>query len=301
MSNKYLTGFLGLSVLLIGGAWYGFNDAAPPTPTVTEPRVAQPAQQMAPWTQAARVATVSGGDNPIVRFNNGQLSLNAHNLSLLALLEEIANASGISIVNTLTNSAPKISVQWTDVPLESALRQLLPGYDVLFLYGHEGSASVLQAAWVLPAGAGKQAITNAHATATQPQTPRAHGVGTPEGDWLQALRDPQPKVREHTFTEALVSATPLPLPLLQDMARHDASAPVRVAALQALTRSAADNYEVVRVAAQIATADPDPSVRSTAHELLDHVAAITRGANEVPESTISIDPQQLGVPMNSEP
>ena len=89
-----------------------------------------------------------------------------------------------------------------------------------------------------------------------------------------ALVDEDSSVRERALNTAMSHGMKVPDELVLRLAQTDAAGAVRFAALRAFAQLAAQDRNAVRVAAQIAVNDTDPSVQSTAYEILAHIEAL---------------------------
>src|ERR1044071_1104346 len=69
-----------------------------------------------------------------VTISNGKLSVRAQDIPLRQLLDEIRQASGISLSTFPDAEAEMISATINEAPLEQGLRNLLDRYDSIFLY-----------------------------------------------------------------------------------------------------------------------------------------------------------------------
>lgn len=91
-----------------------------------------------------------------------------------------------------------------------------------------------------------------------------------------ALVDEDFTVRERALNSAMSHGVRVPNELVLRLALTDVAPEVRFAALRAFAQLAARDHHAVRVAAQNAVNDSDPSVQSTAYEILAHIDALER-------------------------
>jgi hypothetical protein len=237
--------------------------------TPSSPQVSSPAEA------AEKKATVT--------YAQGRLTINAQDQALAWVLQKISDRARVAIITDEAIGDERVSLQFEDIPLEQALRQVLEPYDAFYFYGvdKKGPASSLKAVWIYPRGEG------------QGLSP------VPPEDWASTrdmqgrLRDPDPQVRSRAL-EALVERTgnqavnsvvdalgdqdsevraralyaalsagvELP-PSYLYQALQDQSANVRFLALESLARD--PNIQMI---AERALHDPSPHVQHKAREIL---------------------------------
>jgi hypothetical protein len=219
---------------------------------------------------------------PIVRFQNGKLTVIVKDRSLAWILDSISQRTKIAIT-TNDLSDPRISIDLQDLPVEQALRLILQGYDSFFYYGGEkdGPTSV-RAVWVYPNGRAQgvepvppekwastkefeRRVTDprpgVRAQAVEALIERKGPAALPLA--TGALRDPDAGVRVQALYSGLENDLKLPPEMLRDLVLQDPSVEVRVLALQNLAGSSE-----ARDVAQSALYDADPNVRTAAKEVL---------------------------------
>jgi hypothetical protein len=89
-------------------------------------------------------ATRPSTSKPLVRFENGRLSIKAADVALLDLLEEIQAKSGIVIdLNEPNEAAQRASGEFKNVPLAVALESILRDFNFAFFYSASRLVRVL--------------------------------------------------------------------------------------------------------------------------------------------------------------
>jgi hypothetical protein len=185
------------------------------------------------------------------------LTFHAQNRPLRSVLRQITQLTRVSINGAEDLPDKLISVDLEQFRLDEALRQILGGYDVFFLYGADESAlgtPSVKAVWVYPAGRAQglaPMAANAWAAKTQEMermlldpdpNARARAIdaiirrtGRESAEVVQAvLKDGDEEVRITALNRALNSGVEIPQEVLINLALYDASANIRFLALQAL-------------------------------------------------------------------
>jgi len=224
----------------------------------------------------------------LITFHDKRLSLSVSNSPLGSILDELARAGRITIVQTEPVGDTLVSIELKNVTLESGLRQILSGQDAFFLYAGDGdSPASLKTVWVYPKGL---------ARGFQPAPPAWGSLKEIEAK----LADPDPSVRiraydallerkgndavndvarlmveeknddvrAQVFSAALSKDVQLPVDLRIALASTDASEGVRILALDTLRGD--PNLPAVATAA---LTDPSPNVRLMAQDLMNSLDA----------------------------
>jgi hypothetical protein len=229
--------------------------SAPLQPTPKPQGISSPGSASASRAAATPMPVMSG-------FQFGMLTLHAQDQPLRSILEQISRMSGVPISVAEGLADRRLSFSLEQFRLDEALRQILSGYDIFFLYGVDDvqvGASTLKAVWVYPANQGK---------AFRPGPPSATSVWTASTlEFQQMMSDPDPKVRARAIdtvirrtgresaeavesilkngdekdnvritalNRALSSGVEIPQEVLINLALHDDSVNIRYLALQAL-------------------------------------------------------------------
>lgn len=283
-----------VGALFVGGTlgWLVGDEpyvAAPPAArdSAESPEAPEPASVMTASPPASMVAVSSPATDGIT-VTNGRLSARVNDMPLAFFVDAVAHAANIPITLEPHDATESVTVDFTDVPVGEALTRALHDRDVLLLYGEGDAADQrLQAAWVWPKNQGGTLVNNgagpsrAALQAAEPDV-RAMAVeeaalrGLPSATNIvaAALADGDPGVRERALNAAIEHGVELANEQVLRMVQTDVAPAVRLVALRAFAKLAALDQDAVRSAAQYAVNDPDPSVQSTAHEILAHVTAM---------------------------
>jgi hypothetical protein len=233
--------------------------------------------------------SASGPAQPIVTMKDGRLSLTANNQSLNSILDEISQLTRIAIVDSEVRDRP-ISVSFTDLEPDQALRLILKENDAFFLIGSDADGKTpasLKAVWVYPRGQGRaiEPIPMEQAASTKelkqqldstdPRI-RARAIdGLTERDENQArdsvvaaLKDSDPTVRTQALYSAENAGIDLPPDVLTNLATNDPAPEVRFLALDSLQGSPAGKAVIEQ-----ALHDPNPRVRDAAGQFLQRLQA----------------------------
>lgn len=217
---------------------------------------------------------------------NGMLTFHAKDQPLRSILEEIGEKGRVTMVVAEDLGNEEISVDFRRYSLDEALRQMLKGYDALFLYGADDGSkpASLKNVWVYPPkqapdidgislGAWRADTKRIERTLIDPSPEvRAHAVdtlirrerGQAAGIVLDALRDPSRIVRNQALSRALSMGVDLPQDVLADLALNDESPDVRLLALQALPLDPALKWVFER-----ASQDASHPIMNMARDLLE--------------------------------
>jgi hypothetical protein len=74
---------------------------------------------------------------PVVRFDDGKLSVDAHDVELSELLQQIAGLVGFQL--TTTGQLRRVTAIFSDVPLEEGLRRLVQDHELMLVYRPPGN------------------------------------------------------------------------------------------------------------------------------------------------------------------
>ena len=222
-----------------------------------------------------------------ITFEDGRLSVRARNAPLGRLLEEISRRGKVAIIQVGGVAGRRVSVAFSDLPLDQGLRRILEQHDAFFY--HRGGAA-LRVVWVYPKdeGRGLAPVPPEYWASTAELTQglsdpdpdeRARAIGAVVGRRgakaldavLKALDDEADQVRTEALYGASKAGVDLPAGLLSELARNDPSVDVRFLALEAL----ADDPAVEMVALD-ALDDPSPHVRNQARQILGRLDAASR-------------------------
>jgi hypothetical protein len=210
-----------------------------------------------------------------VRFENNLLNVRADRARLQDLMKEISRQAYVAIELAEGLEEQRISADFSRLPLEKGLREILAGYDV-FTY-HRGDRGLLTV-WVygkfegrslFPAPFETWASTadlqerledpDAEDRAAALEALLDRGGSILEREVIKALDDPEEQIRTLALYEALNEGLDLPPDRLIDLAANDSSHNVRFLALQNLEGRPAEGRAI-----EAALSDPNPVIRSYA-------------------------------------
>ena len=241
------------------------------------PAVSGQAPKQSPAKQASR-------PRPPLSVKDGSLTVQAEDSSLQGLVETIGGAARIAVQFAPEVADQKISVEYKDVPVETALQQILKEFDAFYFYGvGEKPPAKLQIIWVYPKTKGrglepvppeqwastrelKQKLTSKDAETREKaivELVQRLGEGA-RSEVLDALSDTDPTVRSRALYKAEEAGLALPQGLLAGLAVSDPSSFVRFLALDGLGGNR-DMQAVVERALN----DPDQYVQAKAKEILE--------------------------------
>lgn len=227
----------------------------------------------------------------------GRVSVQVTNRSLAEVLVEVTSLTRVALAVHDEGLATRlVSAQFSDLPVEDALRLLLRDQDVFYFYGADRpGTSVLRAVWVYAKGKGKGllpvppeqwASTRELEQALHDRDPatRAKALealverkGSGAAEAVQsALSDEQAQVRTGALYGAMMAGLSLPPATLGALALSDPSPDVRFLSLQALK-----NDPAARPIIEQALQDPSPQIRNAAQDILREIAG---GADPVQPS-----------------
>jgi hypothetical protein len=240
-------------------------------------------QQRARTPRAAVVSQPSVPAPSPVIVKEGRLSVAVDRVSAQWVLDEIARQASVKIENTASFATFPLSIAFDGLPVDEGLRRILVPFDAFFFYGaSDAKGATLQTIWIYPKGQGASLIpVPPDAWASTGDLERA--LNDPDGDvrsdaidqWverkgdraldqvLQALRDPEDSVRLRALDAASAHGLDLPDAEVQTIALGDASADVRLAALDILSES-----PKVKSIAEAALGDASQEVRERATAIL---------------------------------
>jgi len=244
---------------------------------------------------------------PIITFKDGRLTVQVQNRSLEWVLEEISRQVRVAIVRAAAVGGEQISLQMKDLPLDEALRQILPQHDTFFFYGSQKNGpALLRAVWVYPRGQGRGlAPVPPETWASTAELEGRLGDSDPavraqsleglierkQGQALdvvlRGLGDWDERVRTQALYGALNAGVTIPPETLAQMALGDPSSNVRFLALEALGGDS--NAGAI---AQQALNDPSPHVQRKAQEILRGMEAATRPPE--PRQPLQNQPRRQG-------
>jgi HEAT repeats len=208
-----------------------------------------PAWGLSPTSSSPRAGAVS------VVWENELLSVTAREVSLGAVLAEIARVVGFEVTGAVSGERP-VSVEFERLPLDRALRRLLPEQSVMFVYG-EGEAGSVRLRQVVLVSSGTPEGPGGTATPRAGTSPDASAAS---GD------PPRPLPAQASLLETLQDhSADVPVEQLLQLTGHRDPA-VRAATLQVLARHPGD--EQAREVLLSHARDPDPEIRSVTLSLL---------------------------------
>ncbi len=228
-----------------------------------------------------------------VVVKDGRLHVHVENRPQDWILEEVSREANVAITRVAGAGPAPVSVQLENVSVDEGLRWILGDQDAFFFYGaDEKGRSVLRAVWIYPKGKGR---------GLEPVPPEAwastkeleRDLDDPDpairvraieaviarkrdgarAAVLDALKDPDNRVRTRALYQSLNDDVDLPTEVLSDLAIGDPSPDVRFLALDAL---AADPD--ARTVAERASGDASAHVRERAREILRELDAASRTA-----------------------
>lgn len=280
MSFRNAIGFPGATAVCIAVAAVLMDGAGAeePVPSASNPVGAEVAPSVGPDTSSGAADTPVARAEPAVVISEGRLTMVTPGRSLKWILGEVSREGRIAIMLRDGVGGEIYPVEFHDVPIEQALRQLLQGYDAFYFF----NGGALQAVWVylLDDGRGYEPVPpDAWASTLELQDqlgdpdPRARGSAISglvdrQGDAaydavLGALDDESDEVRTRALYGAQTAGVKLPAELLSDMALSDPSEDVRFLALQALAGDPG-----LSAIAERALADPSPHIQNYARQIL---------------------------------
>lgn len=229
---------------------------------------------VAPMDDAPTIAEVS-----VVQ---GRLNVEAENARLGWILDQITRQATVAITMGDGVAEQPITVQFSELPLEQGLREILREHDAFFYY--PGGATVL-AVWVHPRNEGRglypvpaedwasTAELDERLADPEPEQ-RAWAIETlvertgqrAQDAVLTALGDANENVRTSALHSAVEEGIELPGDRLSELALDDPSVNIRFLALQALAGD--PNRDLT---ATWALDDPNPMIRDYARRILDRL------------------------------
>ncbi len=254
-------------------------------------------------------AELNDTGNSEVSFENGLLIINAENAVLADVLVQIASEANIPFNSESVNSEHRITISIQDTPIDTALRELLTGYDYFFLYSADKAR--LQAAWVYPAGTGQTIALTDHENRSRELAEDDLYSSDPVSRVLalqqyassdtkesvqrikDAMRDENPDVRTMAILSAQENAIELSVTTLKELAESDPSPIVRSVALNTLSMNSELSPMQIGEFAEIALDDADKSIREQAEAILEGLKELENKDTEAPESQHSDD--EVGV------
>lgn len=232
----------------------------------------------------------NGAEGLQVRFEKDLLTVRANRAPLEALMKEISRRAYIAIQLGEGIAGRRVSVEFTDLPLEEGLRRILAGHDV-FTY-HRGDRGLLTV-WVYGKFEGRGLMPVPYeiwaSTAdlrqrledTDPTERSAalealveRGGRISEQEVIRALDDADAQVRTVALYGALNEGLALPGERLAELVFNDSSHNVRFLALRNLAGRPGE-LPVLEAALN----DPNPVIRSYAEAAMLRLAP----ADELPE------------------
>jgi hypothetical protein len=230
-----------------------------------------------------------------ITLSDGRITMDVSNRSLVAILDDLSTIQTevpILLIDRAATDRP-VTVAFHAVPFDAALRALLDHEDVVMVYGGDGHArSMLMSVLIYPKGRASTLVDAArqnadltarlaHALDSPDEMERGRAVqsvidrdGTQAEDVvLRALDDSSDYVRALALSSALEAAFSLPVDTLIRLATADPVPSVRMNAMQALGSNldGIDGTQRLNAIEEVASRDPDPSVRQSAAGLLQQL------------------------------
>lgn len=258
-------------------------------PSPDAPRdTSQPEDRQSPSQLTSPVPTSTGRPKTLITVAENRLSVQVQNRSLVWILQEISNQSGVPILLSEGIKDRPVSIQFQDLPLDQGLQVLLKTLDAFLFYGaQEQPPAALRAVWVYPKGQGSRIVpapSEAYAGAAEIQqnlsdpdpAERARTVEllikrqrTRALDVvLQVLQDPDEKVRSRALYRAVHLDLAMPTDLMQHLVLSDPSSVVRFLALEAVAKAPGADPSKIRETAELALNDPSEEVQEQAKVIL---------------------------------
>jgi hypothetical protein len=188
-------------------------------------------------------------NQPLIHFNQPNLTVQADHVPMGSLLEKIARETGINIVLKGPADQP-VSVSFSAVPLDLAIRRLLTGASIAFTYtsSPDGKGTRLTDVFVTM-DAGSNTINKFVANADTPAQGFVPETNEVEDSATTELSDP-PEMLDFKEIEAML------------LREHNPEA--RTAAIQLMGNISGDDIERATDVLMIALKDNDPDVRVAA-------------------------------------
>lgn len=264
-----------LTVLIFAaGSWVSAQQDNPPAQMMSQGR----ARSTAPPAKPAWAP-------PKVTFNNGRVSIAAHDCPLRIILDAVSTEAEIAITLAPNEGDERLTLNLSDLPADEALRRILKNYDAFFFFGADKTRpATLRAVWVYAKGKGQGfapvppemwSSTKELAQRLKDKDPkvRAEAIAAlierkgseAQGEVLNALEDPDASVRTSALYKSLGAGVQLPAETLQDLALNDPSTDVRILAMQTLE---AMNDPSLRAIAEQSLNDPNQFIHDKAEEIL---------------------------------
>jgi hypothetical protein len=222
---------------------------------------------------------------PIVQNIGGRFTIVLEDIPFEQVLDAIRPVAGVAITASRQANEQPVSADVRDASTEEALRTILRGHDVFYLYRSEGQKAALKAVWVYGRGEAKGMQPAAADALQQPKALEA------------LLRDSDPAVRMRAFNGLLEKAGSDSRSAVIAAVMEERDDGVRGGMVEALHNSGSDlppelvstllndPLEQIRIltlesvrgssnARELFTAaltDSSPHVRSRAQELLDEI------------------------------
>lgn len=245
-----------------------------------------------------------------VSFESGLLTINAQSALLADVIVQVASKANIPVNSETIDPQQRITLAIQNTPIDTALRELLAGYDYFFLYS--AAKSKLQAAWIYPAGTGQTIALTDHENKSRELAKDDLYSSDPASRVLalqqyassdakesvqhvkDAVRDEDPDVRVMAIVMAQENAIDLPVATLKELAESDPSPTVRSVALQTLSMNAELSAIQISEFAETALEDSDETIREEGEAILEGLKELENKNGEAPESQQSEADKDLG-------
>jgi len=287
-ANRLLVSVLSLSFLSV--FLFGAQSPAPQMAAQTSGPQSAPIRATSfPVKHAGDFTLKFGEAGEVISMKDGRLTLKVINRSISTVVGLITRETNVPIVDiegALEGRA--VSFDFQNQPLDEALKLVLKGYDVFYLYSSDVVApATLRHVWIYARGQGQsfdpipfEACASskelrAMAKSSDPsqrgralETLLAREGNKAQDLVMQSLNSSNSQDRNLALYYAMDNGLDIPTTTLTNLAVGDDSAAVRAMALEALAGRNPEQMEWVFVQA---LSDPDTTVRARAKEILDQI------------------------------
>ncbi len=228
-----------------------------------------------------------------VSFEKEFLTINAQNAVLSDVVMQVANKANIPVNSETIDPEKRITLSMQKVPIDTAFRELLTGYDYFLLY--TAVKGKIQAAWIYPAGTGINIALNQNNSkelseddlfSSDPEkrdSALQHYVDSDskvlEQHVNDAVQDEDPDVRVMAIITAQENTIELPYTVLKDLVESDPSATVRSVALNTLSMNSELSATQIEAFSESALHDEDETIREQAEAILEGLKEVAEDAN----------------------
>ncbi|MGH9785248.1 MAG: HEAT repeat domain-containing protein [Terriglobia bacterium] len=307
-----LLNFAIVTLFISGHLAYGQQaPASAQTPANSQQVPAAAAGQPASARPAPDAPAQAAPQGPPITVTDGRVTVQAQNVSVRWLVNEIARQARIAVQMDPQVSDQKVNVDFQGYPVEAAVHYLLKEYDTFYYFGvYEEPPARLQMVWVYPKGQGstlepvppeQRASTKELKEKFSSEDPAQRAkaieqlierlVDEAHDDVVKALRDPDDRVRTTALYKAQEVGVDLPTSVLADLALSDRSSNVRFLALEGISGNRDLQWIVER-----ALSDPNQFIQARAREILTAWERARRPANSAPKTQQEIQQDASNAP-----